>query len=326
VLREIGLIGATAIAARAVVEPAKQHPHVRVRGVAASTAERAEAFRATHGLPLAYPSYQALLADGEIDAVYISLHNSAHAHWAVAAVAAGKHVIVEKPLCLGRRELHALRHAARASGTHVVEAVMTAHHPWQGAVRDVIVAGELGALTEVRSHIAFNPPAGVGYRFRPELGGGAFFDTASYWLEALQATVGLHKATATGRSGFEGPHGVDLSFEATLEWPGGLRATLHAALTGPHRADHEFVFTAGRVRLRNFLRPAAGPFPVNLAVVPDDGPRRVLSFPPYAYYPRQLDRLVAALEAPGGLDPDPEQRIALMEAAHQDALAEHLGR
>ncbi|MFL6120348.1 Gfo/Idh/MocA family protein [Actinophytocola sp.] len=323
--REIGLLGATTIAARAVVEPARRLSDVRVRGVAASDPGRAEAFRATHDLPLAYPTYRALLADDRIDVVYVSLHNSAHAQWAAAAASAGKHVVVEKPLCLGRRELHGIHHAAAAAGVHVVEAVMTARHPWQDAVRDIVAAGELGTLVEVRSHIAFEVPDRAGYRFRPELGGGALHDTASYWLDALQGTVGLDKAAGTGRAAFDGPHGVDLSFTASLEWPNGLRADLHAALTGPYRADHEFRCTAGRVRLRNFLRPAAGPFPLNLVITPEHGARRVLSFPAQAYYERQLDRVMAWLDSPEDPDPGVTQRIALMETAYQDALGVHLG-
>ncbi|WP_431875857.1 Gfo/Idh/MocA family protein [Amycolatopsis sacchari] len=323
---DIGLIGATGIAVRAMLEPARAHRHAHVRAVAASSPARAEAFRAEHGLPVAHTGYAELLADDSLDVVYVSLHNSAHAQWAIAAAEAGKHVIVEKPLCLGLRELHAIRHAARSAGVRVVEAMMTGGHPWPETVREVIASAELGELTEIRSDIRFDLPAGAGYRFRPELGGGALYDTAGYWLQAVQETVGLDKVTVHGSSDFAGPHGVDLAFTATLDWPGGLRARLDAALTGPYRADHEFVFTAGRIRLRNFLRPAAGPFPVNLAIVPADGRRRVVSFPPTEYYRTQFERVLRALDddtgGPGtGPDTAAEARIALTEQAYLDALS-----
>ncbi|MCS7483584.1 Gfo/Idh/MocA family protein [Umezawaea endophytica] len=324
--REIGLVGATAVAVKAVVAPARAHEDVRIRSVAASSAHRAEAFRAEHGLLSAHGDYRDLLDDDEVDTVYVSLHNSAHATWATAAARAGKNVVVEKPLCLGRRELHALRHAAAESGVHVVEAVMTADHPWQDAVRDVIASGELGELTAVDSHVSFDLAAGDGYRFRPELGGGAFHDTASYWLDAVRGAVGLDGAVGTGHSDFDGPGGVDLTFTATLAWPNGLRARLRAALVGPHRADHEFVFTGGRIRLRGFLRPAAGPFPVNLAVVRDDGSREVRSFPGGAYYDRQFRRIARLLDGPPREDAAAAERVALVETIYLEAVGRHLGR
>ncbi|WP_328747267.1 Gfo/Idh/MocA family oxidoreductase [Streptomyces sp. NBC_00285] len=324
---EIGLLGATRIAERAIVRPSAGRPGVRVRAVAASTVDRAEAFRATHGLPVAHPNYRALLDDPGIDTVYVSLHNSAHAQWAAEAARAGKHVIVEKPLCLGRRELRTLWTAAVAGGVHVIEAVMTADHPWQAAIRALIASGELGELTGIRSRIAFDVPVGAGYRFVPELGGGAFFDTASYWLQAVRATVGLAGATAGGHSDFSGPGGVDLDFTATLTWPSGLRATLDAALAEQHCAEHEFTFTGGRVRLNNFLRPAAGPFPVNLVIAPQNDRRRVESFEPSAYYDDQLSRILHRLDQPGTADcSDAAERIAVMEDIYLDALGRRPGR
>ncbi|WP_424187013.1 Gfo/Idh/MocA family protein [Actinokineospora sp. G85] len=324
--REIGLIGATAIAVRAVVGPARSHEGVRVRAVAASTAERAERFRAEHGLERAYSDYQALLDDDDIDTVYISLHNSAHAQWAAAAARAGKHVIVEKPLCLGSREAHAIQGAAAESGVHVVEAVITTDQAWLRGVREIARSGELGELTGIESHVAFDVVGRGGYRFRPELGGGAFFDTAGYWLDAVQGVVGLDGAVAGGESDFDGPNGVDVGFQASLAWASGLRARLRAALVGPYRADHEFVFDLGRVRVRNFLRPAAGVFPVNLVVQHGGGRREVRSCPAGSYYDQQFARIVSLLDTPARDDTAAVQRAGLMESAYLDALAKHRRR
>ncbi|MCP2163167.1 Gfo/Idh/MocA family protein [Goodfellowiella coeruleoviolacea] len=319
--REIGLIGATGIAERAIIGPARARDDVRVYAVAASSAERARGYRDKHGIPVAHDDYRALVDDPRVAVVYVSLHNSAHCRWAVAAARAGKHVLVEKPLCLSRRELHALRRAAADGGVRLLEAVMTAHHPWQAVVRGMIASRELGELLSVTTHITFDIPPGAGYRFRPELGGGALFDTAAYWLQAVQATVGLGGATAEGHSDFSGPHGVDVAFTAHLSWPSGVRATLHAGLAGPYRADHEFTFSGGVVRLRNFLRPSAGALPVNLIVLPHDGPRRVESFRPLGYFAAQLDRVLSTLDQPGTDEvARSAERVALMEDAYLDAL------
>ncbi|MFJ5304229.1 Gfo/Idh/MocA family protein [Streptomyces sp. NPDC088350] len=327
-LHEVGLLGATRIAERAIVGPSAGRPGIRVRAVAASTADRAETFRATHGIPVAHPDYRALLADPGIDTDSVSLHNSAHAQWAAEAARAGEDVIVEKALCLGRHELHALRIAALAGGVHVMEVVMTAHHPWRAVIRTLIASREWGELTGIRSRIAFDVPVGSGYRFVPELGGGAFLDTASYWLQALQATVGLAKATVGGHSDFSGPGGADLDFTATLTWLSGRRATLDAALAEPHRAEHEFTFTGGRIRLNNFLRPAAGPFPVNLVIAPQDGRHRVASFEQSVSYDDQLSRILRTLDQPGAVDCSDAaaERVAVMEDIYLDYLDALSGR
>ena len=282
---EIGLIGATGIAERTLLQQGAE-----VRAVAASDPVRAKEYASRHQIPVVHETYSALLADPEIDAVYISLHNSAHHRWAVRAAVAGKHVIVEKPLCLTAEEIAELSFAA--TDVKVFEAVATADHPWQQTVHDFIHEETYGPLVEATTRVRFAVPAPGGYRDRPELGGGIFFDAASYWLQAVQATVGLDLVTAEGRSDFDGPNGVDRSFEASLRWATGVGATLTADVGDQHLSDHVFTFERATVKLRNFLRPVAGAVPLNLIVTPTDGDRRVIGFPAVSYYERQLARIL----------------------------------
>jgi dTDP-3,4-didehydro-2,6-dideoxy-alpha-D-glucose 3-reductase len=307
---EIGLIGATGIAERTLLKQG-----AAVRAVAASDPVRAKEYANRHEIPVVHESYASLLADPAIDAVYISLHNSAHHRWAVRAAVAGKHVIVEKPLCLTTEELAELSFAA--TDVKVFEAVATADHPWQQTVHDFIHDETYGRMVRLHTSIRFAVPAPGGYRDRPELGGGIFFDAASYWLQAVQATIGLEPTTAEGRSDFDGPNGVDRSFEASLRWATGIEATLTAEVGEPHVSDHVFTFERATVKLRNFLRPVAGAVPLNLIVTPTDGDRQVISFPAIAYYERQLTRILDSstddLEAA-------TPRIALMDQLYSDAL------
>ncbi|KAF4410835.1 Gfo/Idh/MocA family protein [Streptomyces lycii] len=334
----IGLIGATAIAERAIVGPAGRHDDVRVRAVAARDAGRAAEFAERNGIPRVHADYGALLEDPGIDTVYVSLHNSAHHPWAVRAARSGRHVIVEKPLCLGPDELDGIRRAALAGGVLVTEAVPTAGHAWQPAVRAMIRDGRHGRLRSVRTRIRFGVPAPGSYRDRPELGGGVFLDSAAYWLQAVQATAGLAGATGSGRALLTGPYGADREFEARLDWADGRSAELRCEVGERHLAQHEFVFEAARVRLRNFLLPAAGALPLNLVVEHDDGTKKVLSFPPVAYYDSQLDRVRALLRGGaggdgGGGDDTGEgggagageldragERVALMASIHRRAM------
>jgi predicted dehydrogenase len=316
-MTEIGLIGATGIAERAILRPARARADVRVRAVAASDPVRAKEFASRHEIPVVHEDYAALLADPEIDTVYISLHNSAHHRWAVRAAVAGKRVIVEKPLCLSVDELAELEFAAE--DVQVFEAVATAGHPWQETVRGFVDDGSYGALRSVETRMTFAVPAPGGYRDRPELGGGIFYDCASYWLQALQATVGLDDdLEAAGASDFDGPNGVDYSFRATLRWPDGAEAVLVCNFGHQHVADHIFTFEHAVIKVRNFLRPMAGAVPINLVIVPTDGDRLVIGFPASSYYDTQLTRILGApaddLEAAAA-------RIALMAEIYAAARA-----
>jgi predicted dehydrogenase len=315
-MTEIGLIGATGIAERAILRPARGRAGVRVRAVAASDPVRAKEFASRHEIPVVHEDYTALLADPEVDTVYISLHNSAHHKWAVRAAVAGKRVIVEKPLCLSSEELDEVAFAAE--GVQVFEAVASAGHVWQKTVRGFIADETYGALRSVETRMTFAVPAVGGYRDQPSLGGGIFYDCASYWLQALQATVGLDEVEASGSSSFDGPNGVDRDFRATLRWPGGAEAVLECDFGDQHVADHVFTFAEAVVKVRSFLRPMAGPVPVNLVITPTNGDRKVLGFPATSYYEQQLSRIldnpVDDLEAAA-------PRIALMAEIYAAAKA-----
>ncbi|MEV6281454.1 Gfo/Idh/MocA family oxidoreductase [Kribbella sp. NPDC051770] len=314
---ELGLIGATGIAARTMIGKES----VDVRAVAASDPVRAKEFAGRYDIPLVYESYSALLADPAIDAVYISLHNSAHHRWAVRAAVAGKDVIVEKPLCLTAAEAEELCFAA--ADTRVFEAVATAGHPWQATVRGFVEGSVHGELRSVESRMTFAVPAPGGYRDRPDLGGGIFYDCASYWLQALQATTGLDVTAYEGRSAFDGPNGVDRDFTASLRWASGAEARLTCAVGADHVAEHLFTFEHATVKLRNFLRPVLGAVPLNLIVTPADGDREVIGFPPTAYYEQQLARILAE----DGDDLEAAlPRIQLMEAIYSDALSRRENR
>jgi predicted dehydrogenase len=321
----IGLLGATGIAERAIVGPAADRPGVLVAAVAAHDVERARRFAARHGVAVVHERYEDVLDDPSVDAVYISLHHSAHARWARAAAAAGKHVLVEKPLCLTPQEAAGIERAAATSGVRVVEMVMTAGHEWQSRVRDLVTGGRFGRLRGIRSRMRFEVAAGSGFRLRPELGGGAFYDTASYWLQAVQATAGIGGAVASGVSDFDGPNGVDRSFRARLDLPNAVTAVLECAFGTGHLAEHEFAFEQADVRVPKVLLPAIGlAVPLNIVIRPHTGSRTVVACAPVDYYRVQFARVLQLLAgAPGewgaGID-EATARVRLMAAAHRDAV------
>jgi predicted dehydrogenase len=313
---DIGLIGATGIAEKAILRPSVAFDDVTVRAVAASDPVRAKEFAGRHGIGRVHDTYAELVADPAVNTVYVSLHNSAHREWVVAAAEAGKHVIVEKPLCLSAAE--AAEIAAAAQDVQVIEAVPTIGHPWQAAAREMVQSARFGPLIRIRTEIRFGVPAPGSYRERPELGGGIFLDSAGYWLQAVQATVGLAGAVGTGRAAFDGPNGVDRSFDALLTWPG-FTAELHCEVGDKHVATHEFTFAEATVKIRNFLLPAVGVLPLNLAIRRADGGTTVEAFPPIGYYDRQLARVRDIVASGDGELAAAIDRTTLMAALHRQA-------
>ncbi|WP_433007749.1 Gfo/Idh/MocA family protein [Kribbella sp. CA-294648] len=312
---EIGLIGATALAERTLLQQG-----VGITAVAASDPVRAKEYANRHGIPVVHDSYAALLADPAIDAVYISEHNAAHHRWAVRAAVAGKHVIVEKPLCLTADEVDELAFAA--ADVKVFEAVPTADHPWQRTVHEFIDEEPYGSLLSATTRMTFaeRPAPAVLTSAAVPLGGGVFFDAASYWLQAIQATIGLDPVIAEGRSDFDGPHGVDCSFEASLRWATDVSATLIADVGDQDFSEHVFTFERATVTLRDFFRPLAGPAGLALIVTPADGDCREIEFPPVAYYEHQLARILdSTTDDLAAAVP----RITLMDEIYADAVRRH---
>ncbi|MFD0339976.1 Gfo/Idh/MocA family protein [Streptomyces sp. NPDC127117] len=319
----IGLIGATGIAERTMMRPSQEYDDVTVRAVAASVPDRAEDYARRHAIPRVHAGYEDLISDPAVDLVYISLHTAAHARWAERAAREGKHVVVEKPLCLTRQEHSAITAAQRHGGGHVLEALPTLGHPWHDRVRDWLRAGSFGELVGVRSRFAFSVQPGQGYRWRSDLGGGCFYDSAGYWLQALQDTVGIAEAQGTGHSDFDGAGGVDRRFCAALLLSTGQRATLESSFGTARTTEHVYEFREATVRVRGVLLPIAGAVPLNITVVAPDGSRTVTTTPAVSYYAQQFARIRALVRGEGehwGAELGAcEPRIALMDQIHAAA-------
>jgi predicted dehydrogenase len=314
----MGLLGATKIAGRAIIMPAEENNDVHVAAVAAHDNLRAMKFAEEHHIPQVYPTYADLLEDPRIDAVYISTHPAAHFALTLAAMRVGKHVLVEKPLCLGVCEAERLRLAQKRAEVCLQEAVMAAHHPWTAAVPELADSHGLGALRDVRTQLVFDRSGNLGYRAYPELGGGAFIDTAPYWLQMLQAYRGLDVVSVRASSAFDGPHGTDTELEAELGYRDGVTATLRCGLSGTYRADHTFSFDGGDIRVRNFMLPARGRLPLNVFVRPKGLRASTVGFDPIDYYERQLAEFVRLITAPG------RGSHLLDEAVERATLAERI--
>lgn len=247
-----GILGVARIN-RALVGPLATGRH-QLRAIASRTAARAEAYAAEHGIPHAYGSYEALLADPEIDAVYIPVPNSFHAELSIAAARAGKHVLCEKPLALSGDEVRAIAEAASANGVVVTEAFMYRHHPIVTRIRTLIAEGAIGRVLGVYGVFSFVHDRPGDVRFDPALGGGSLWDVGCYPVGFARTILGERPVTAQGVAQWS-ERGVDLSFFGQLTFPSGIVAQVVSSFESPFRTEMDVTGTAGRLRVTHAFKP-----------------------------------------------------------------------
>jgi xylose dehydrogenase (NAD/NADP) len=249
-----GLLAASSIATRAFVPAAEKSEYAVTHAVASRDPAKAEACASMHGLTRAHGSYDALLRDDDIEAVYVSLPNSLHVDWVIKALEAGKHVLCEKPMHRDPRQVARAFDAAERADRLLMEAFMYRHHPDTHQLMRCIASGELGDVHHVRAALSFTMPGSVNVRLVPELHGGALMDVGCYAVNALRMLCGEPDSV----SGLEhiGPSGVDLRFAGFLQSQTGVSGFFDCGLDLPSRSCIEIIGTKGTVRADwPFFRP-----------------------------------------------------------------------
>lgn len=322
----LGILGHSRVAEMAVCRPARRVGGFEVAAVAGRDDLRAADFARRHGIPRSFGGVGELLDAECVDAVYVCLPHHLHARTALEAVAAGKHVLVEKPLALAAADAAPLPGRRDATGVVVAEALMAQHHPWQGAVRELLRAPEMGPVERVETRICFPLAEERIARLRPpSQGGGALCDAAPYWLQFLQATVGLEVREVEAEGSFTGPGGAELACDARLALAGGVTASLHAGYLEPYAATHTVRCAGGTLTVQDFLRPVLGDYQVRIAVETDGGAGpRLHPVSGGGFYDNQLRAFLDLVAAEGaGPDPLPPalERVAVMERVYRHACA-----
>jgi predicted dehydrogenase len=182
----IGILGAARIAPMALVRPARAVPEARVAAVAARDPVKARAFAARHGIDRVHASYDAMLADPEVDAVYNPLPNGLHCAWTIRALEAGKHVLCEKPIASNADEAARMAETASRAGRVLVEAFHWRYHPLAARMRQVLASGEIGRLRRLEAWLCFPMLLPGDIRWRFDLGGGAMMDAGCYTVSMVR--------------------------------------------------------------------------------------------------------------------------------------------
>ncbi|OHC49521.1 MAG: oxidoreductase [Rhodobacteraceae bacterium GWF1_65_7] len=249
-----GILGAAKFALNHMAPAIHAARGAELAALASSAPEKAEAFRAfAPGLRL-HDSYDALLADPGIDAVYIPLPNHLHLEWSLKAIAAGKHVLTEKPMTLKAAEFDQLIAARDASGLVVAEAYMIVHHPQWQKVRDLIAGGAIGRITHVDTAFSFDNGAEPGnIRNRPETAGGGIRDIGVYTYGSVRFAAQAEPGKLQARIRHE--NGVDVWAQVVGEMVGPQGGFTYSAITSMRLFPRQEVVFQGETGLIRLTAP-----------------------------------------------------------------------
>ena len=236
-------IVSTADINRKVIPGAKASPKVDLVGVASRTKERAEQYASWWEIPRPYGSYEALLADDEIDAVYISLPNTLHCEWSVKALEAGKHVLCEKPLSRHPDEVVAAFDAADRAGRFLSEAFMWRHNPQTARLKELVDQGAIGELRLIRSTFSYSLYDEGNIRLQPEVEGGGLMDVGCYNVSGSRF-LGGEPERVFGEAWY-GPTGTDWVFAGTMRFPGDVIASFDCGTALTNRDELEAIGSEG---------------------------------------------------------------------------------
>jgi predicted dehydrogenase len=252
----IGTLGAARITPAALLKPARKNPEAKVVAVAARDRAKAEAFARKQGIPTVHDTYDALLADPGIDAIYNPLPNSLHAPWTLRALDAGKHVLCEKPFTSNAREAEEVQAAAERTGLVVMEAFHYRYHPLAERMREVAQSDRLGEVRHIETWMHIPLPSRKDIRYQLALAGGATMDLGAYTVHMTRLLAGAEPEVTAARAKLSSP-GVDRWLQADLAFADGRTARISHSLFGPAplRIGVRVTGDDGRMRVFNPVGP-----------------------------------------------------------------------
>jgi predicted dehydrogenase len=262
----IGALSAARITPEALIAPARFLPETLVTAVAARDRSHAEAFARENGIPVVHESYEELISDPDIDAIYNPLPNSLHARWTLAAIDAGKHVLCEKPFTSNAAEAREVAAAARHAGVVVMEAMHYRYHRLaQAMVAQLpLITGQNSGrhnwVRHIQCAVSFPLASTTDIRYNYGLAGGATMDAGCYALDLVQLLGPGRPTVVTAFATEQGPN-VDQTMAAFLRFPAGATAWLDLAFAPPGgriRADVHVIGTDGQMTVQNFILPHLG--------------------------------------------------------------------
>lgn len=245
-----GVLGCAGIAEKAFIPAVRASRNGALAAIASRAGARAADWARRFGFARAHASYEALLDDPAVEAVYNPLPNDLHAPWSIRALRAGKHVLCEKPMALNADEVGAMIEAAAAGGLRLMEGFMYKFHPQIATALGLARGGALGDLRTLHASFTFRFARDrADYRWSPAQGGGAFYDVGCYTVSIARLFFGAEPVAATAAARVDPVTGVDMTAAALLEFPGGRFAQCDASFEAAFQSRLLAVGSEGLLRL-----------------------------------------------------------------------------
>ena len=305
-----GIIGCASIAERSVIPGIQASETGVAAAIASRDLDKARQMADKLGIPTAYGSYEEILEDKSIDAIYIPLPNHLHKEWSIRAMEAGKHVLCEKPIALNAAEAQEMADSAAANGVHLAEAFMYRNHPRYDRILEIIASGEIGELRGIHGTFTFNSAGSDGnVRFRRDWGGGSIYDVGCYPISAARLIYGAEPVAATVHALLSPEHDhVDMMASGLLEFPDSRALTFDCGMWAAFRNTLEVLGTEGRIEV-----PSAFIGTPHFYVHTKDG-RREEQQPELNQYALQADSFAAQARGQADVRFAPADAVANMRA------------
>ena len=311
----IGVLGCARIVRRAMVAGIAGSGSAVLEGIASRSAKRAAAWAKEFGICKHYGSYEALIADPEIDAIYNALTNELHRDWTVRAAEAGKHILCEKPLGINLAHAEAIVHGCHKHGVVLMEAFMWRHHPRVRHAMELIREGRIGELRLVKMDFSFEAEPDE-WILDPVRGGGAMNDIGCYGIDAARYFTGEEPDVVHVFSRWHST-GIDMTSAMSLSFANGTLAQIDCSLESPDRSRIELVGTKGSIELPEGVVPS----PRSELLFKHDGTTEVISFDEVDQYAEEVKIFAASVKAGKLLAPaeDGIPNMRVLDAAYRSA-------
>jgi xylose dehydrogenase (NAD/NADP) len=319
-----GIISTANIARGAVIPAIKASRNGVVYAVASRDLARAQTFADELGIEKAYGSYEELLADPNVDAIYNPLPNDGHAPWSSAAAKAKKPTLCEKPLALDAVEAQELVNTFRAEDVLLAEAFMYRYHPQHQMVRELIANQTIGKVTIINAAftyaMSFDEQDNV--RLKPTMGGGGLLDIGCYCVNAIRMMAGEEPDSVSAHATIGQNSGVDEAFVGTLHFPSGVLATFDCGMRGIFRSNYTVVGSEGSLIVTGAFRPDQNPDPCIELRRQNNPTMEIIRIPDVNQYQLMVEDFGDAVREGRKITYDPAESIqnmrvldALMQAA-----------
>jgi len=315
----IGILGAAKIAGTSLVRPARNVGDVTVAAIAARNPARASRYATRHGIPVTYSSYEELLDDSSLDAVYIPLPNALHGRWMARALESGKHVLCEKPFTANADEASDIAALAEKTRLVVMEAFHYRYHPLSERILDILASNEIGEIRSIDTVFCVPmPPSSRNIRWNYELGGGSMMDLGAYAAHMVRTFSGEEPAVVSAKARVHDVT-IDRYLRAELAFPSGANGSMTVAMWSSTIFSLRLDIVGRRGRMR-VSRPLSPQFFARIVTTTDAGRRveRTTRRPSYEF---QLEAFRDALDGGPNLTPpaDSVATMTLIDAAYRAA-------